>query len=71
MGAEVVRPLLERMLDPSVLVRQEVAAAFGRATDLEDEESVQVLTKMAKDRSVLVPCAGAGVPHPPWCGRAT
>ena len=54
MGAEVVRPLLERMLNPSVLVRQEVAAAFGRATDLEDEESVQVLTKMAKDRSVLV-----------------
>jgi len=54
MGAEVVTPLVERMLDPSPLVRQEVAAAFGRATHLEDEEPVQMLTKMAKDRSVLV-----------------
>ncbi|MCH7856527.1 MAG: HEAT repeat domain-containing protein [Gemmatimonadetes bacterium] len=54
MGAEVVTPLLERMLDPSPLVRQEVAAAFGRPTDLDDEEPVQVLTKMAKDASVLV-----------------
>ena len=54
MGAEVMTPLLERMLDPSALVRQEVAAAFGRATDLEDEEPVRALTKMAKDVSVLV-----------------
>ena len=54
MGAEVVAPLTERTLDPSALVRQEVAAAFGRATDLEEEEPVQVLTKMAKDASVLV-----------------
>ena len=54
MGAEVVAPLVERMLDPSALVRQEVAAAFGRASDLEDERPVQVLTKMAKDGSVLV-----------------
>jgi len=54
MGAEVAKPLLDRMLDPSPLVRQEVAAAFGRATDLEDEEPVRVLTKMGKDRSVLV-----------------
>ena len=42
------------MVDPSALVRREVAAAFGRATHLEDDEPVQVLTKMAKDRSVLV-----------------
>ena len=42
------------MLDPSASVRQEVAAAFGRATDLEDEQPVQLLTKMATDRSVLV-----------------
>jgi HEAT repeat protein len=54
MGAEVVTPLVERMLDPSPLVRQEVAAAFGRASDLEDEEPVRVLMKMAKDGSVLV-----------------
>ena len=54
MGAEVVAPLAERTLDPSALVRQEVAAAFGRATDLDEEEPVQVLTKMAKDASVLV-----------------
>ena len=47
-------PLMERMLDPSASVRQEVAAAFGRATDLEDEQPVQLLTKMATDRSVLV-----------------
>ena len=53
-GAEVMPPLMERMLDPSASVRQEVAAAFGRATDLEDEQPVQLLTKMAKDRSVLV-----------------
>ena len=53
-GAEIMPPLMERMLDPSALVRQEVAAAFGRATDLEDEQPVQVLTKMAKDGSVLV-----------------
>ena len=54
LGAEAMAPLMERMLDPSALVRQEVAAAFGRATELEDEEPVQVLTKMAKDASVLV-----------------
>ena len=53
-GAEVMPPLMERMLDPSASVRQEVAAAFGRATDLEDEQPVQLLTKMATDRSVLV-----------------
>ena len=33
---------------------QEVAAAFGRASGLEDEQPVQVLTKLAKDHSVLV-----------------
>ncbi|MCH8961458.1 MAG: HEAT repeat domain-containing protein [Bacteroidetes bacterium] len=54
MGAEVVAPLVERTLDPSALVRQEVAAAFGRASDLQDEQPVQALTKMAKDGSVLV-----------------
>ena len=54
MSADVVAPLLERMLDPSALVRQEVAAAFGRASDVEDEQPVQVLKKMAKDSSVLV-----------------
>ena len=54
MSAEVVAALVERMLDPSALVRQEVAAAFGRASDLEDEQPVQVLTKMAEDDSVLV-----------------
>ncbi len=36
------------------MVRQEVAAAFGRASGLEDEQPVQVLTKLAKDHSVLV-----------------
>ena len=70
-GAEVMPPLMERMLDPSASVRQEVAAAFGRATDLEDEQPVQLLTKMAKDRSVLVRAQVAGVPHPPWCGRGS
>ena len=59
-GAEVMPPLMERMLDPSALVRQEVAAAFGRATDLEDEQPVQLLTKMAKDRSVLVRAQSLG-----------
>ena len=54
MGVEVVDPLVERTLDPSPLVRKEVAAAFGRASDLQDEQAVQVLTTMAKDRSVLV-----------------
>ena len=54
MGAEVVAPLVERALDPSPLVRQEVAAAFGQASDLEDEQPVQVLTKLARDGSVLV-----------------
>ena len=59
-GAEVMPPLMERMLDPSASVRQEVAAAFGRATDLEDEQPVQLLTKMAKDRSVLVRAQSLG-----------
>ena len=54
MGPEVMTPLLERMLDPSALVRQEVAAGFGRATDPEDDQPVQMLTKLAKDGSVLV-----------------
>ncbi len=54
MDAGVVAPLVERTLDPSPLVRQEVAAAFGRASDLDDEQPVQVLTTMAKDGSVLV-----------------
>ncbi len=54
MAVEVVAPLVERTLDPSALVRQEVAAAFGRASDLDDEEPVHALTTMAKDRSVLV-----------------
>jgi HEAT repeat protein len=47
-------PLVERVLDPSAMVRREVAAALGRASDLEDERSVQVLRKLAKDGSVLV-----------------
>ena len=54
MGIDVVAPLVERTLDPSPLVRQEVAAAFGRANDLDGDEPIQVLTKMAKDGSVLV-----------------
>ena len=53
-GIDVVAPLVERTLDPSPLVRQEVAAAFGRASDLDEDEPVQVLTKMAKDGNVLV-----------------
>ncbi len=36
------------------MVRQEVAAVFGRAGDLDDEQPVQVLTKLATDSSVLV-----------------
>ncbi len=54
MGAEVVVPLVERRLDPSAPVRQEVAAALGRASDLDDERPVQVLQSLAKDGSVLV-----------------
>ncbi len=54
MDAAVVAPLVERTLDPSALVRQEVAAAFGRAGGLDDEQPVQVLTKLAKDGNVLV-----------------
>jgi HEAT repeat protein len=54
MGAEVMAPLVERVLDPSAMVRQEVAAALGRASDLEDERPVQVLRRLAKDASVLV-----------------
>jgi HEAT repeat protein len=46
--------LMERVRDPSPMVRQEVAAVLGRADHLEDERSVWVLTTMAKDGSVLV-----------------
>jgi HEAT repeat protein len=54
MGAEAVKPLRGRMLDPSPLVRLEVAAAFGRAADAEDEEPVHLLTRLAMDGSVSV-----------------
>ena len=54
MGIDVVAPLVERTLDPSPLVRQEVAAAFGRANDFDEDEPIQMLTKMAKDGNVLV-----------------
>ena len=54
MGSQVLDPLVERTLDPSPLVRQEVAAAFGRPSDLDDEQPVSVLGTMAKDRNVLV-----------------
>jgi HEAT repeat protein len=54
MGAEVVAPMVERVQDPSAMVRREVAAALGRASDLEDERSVQLLRRLAKDGSVLV-----------------
>jgi HEAT repeat protein len=54
MGIQVLNPLMERALDPSPMVRQEVAAAFGRPSDLDDEQPVSVLGTMAKDRNVLV-----------------
>ena len=54
MGVDVVDPLVERTLDPSPLVRQEVAAALGRAGDPDKERPVEVLGTMAKDRNVLV-----------------
>ena len=54
MGAQGVDALVERTLDPSPLVRKEVAAGFGRASDLDDEQPVQGLTTMTRDGSVLV-----------------
>ncbi|MHC5066603.1 MAG: HEAT repeat domain-containing protein, partial [Planctomycetota bacterium] len=54
LGAKVMAPLAERVQDPSAMVRREVAAAFGRASGLEDERPVQLLQRLAKDGSVIV-----------------
>ena len=52
-GSYLVKPLMERIMDPSPRVRQEVAVAFGSVI-LNDERPVQGLMRMIQDRSPLV-----------------